>query len=56
MEQYDDLQQEYTGVGIAPTLDTKRTLGLALREGSLSSLNGYYIILLDYKNGSAKDD
>ena len=49
MEQHDDSLQDHTGVGMAPTLDTKRTMGLVQREGSLSSSQGYYIIVLDYK-------
>ena len=55
MELHDDSLQEHTDVGMAPTLDNKRTLGLVLFEGSLSSSNGYYIIVLDYKNGSPED-
>ena len=31
------LLQKHTGVGMAPILDTKRALGLALREMSLSN-------------------
>ena len=46
MKQHDDSSQEHTGVGMAPTLGTKRTSGLALRKRSLSSLNGYYITVL----------
>ena len=37
MEQHDDSSQKHTGVGMTPTFDTKRTSGLALREGSLSN-------------------
>ena len=39
MEQHDDLSQEHTGVGMAPTLDTSRTLGLTPREGSSTELH-----------------
>ena len=37
MKQHDDSLQEHMGVRMAPTLDTKRTLELASREGSLSN-------------------
>ena len=56
MKQHDDSLRENMGVRMAPTLDTKRTSGLAPREGSLQgvcSLNGNYIIVLDCKNGNA---
>ena len=43
--EYHDSSQEHTGVGMTPTLDNKRTLCLASREGRLSSSNGYYIIV-----------
>ena len=56
MEQHDDLLQEHTGVKMVPTLDAKRTSGLAPRGGSLSSSNDYYIIVLDYKNGGHEDN
>ena len=55
MKQRDDSSQEYTGVGMVPTLDTKRTSGRASRKESLGSLNGYYIIVLDYKNSIPED-
>ena len=48
MEQHDHSSQEHTGVGMAPNLDTKRTLGCALRAGSLNSFNGYYFIVQYY--------
>ena len=53
--QHDDSSQEHKGVGLAPTLDTKRTSGLTPREASLSSSNGYYIIVLDYKKASREN-
>ena len=55
IKQHDDSSQEHTGIGMAPPLDTKRMLGLAPLEGSLSSSNGYYTIVLDYKKGSPED-
>ena len=55
IEQHADSSQEHTGVRMAPTLDTKRTSGLVPHEGSLSSSNGYYIIVLDYKNSSPEE-
>ena len=57
MERHDDSSQEHTGVGMAPTLDNKRTSGIEPREGRLSSSNDYYIynIVLDYNNGIPED-
>ena len=37
MEQHDDSSQEHTGVGMTPTLGTKRTSELAPCEGTLSN-------------------
>ena len=48
MEQRDDSLQEHTGVGMAPTLDTIRTLGSSSLEGGLNSSNGYYVIVQYY--------
>ena len=39
VEQHDDSSQEHMGVGMAPTLDTRSTSGLAPREGSLTELH-----------------
>ena len=63
MEEHVNSSQEHTGVEMAPTLDTKRTSGLAPREGSLSNshpMGGVHrtaTILqygLQYKNGSSE--
>ena len=49
MEQHDDSSQKHTGVRMAPTSDTKRTSGLAPREGNSS--NGYdYSTVADVEN------
>ena len=50
MEQPDDSSHEHIGVGIAPTLDAGRTLGLAPCEGSSTVL----LLGVDCCQGSSK--
>ena len=46
MEQHDDLLQVHTGVGMAFTLDTKRTSGVPPREGGSLNLHPVKVALV----------